>query len=261
MDGFSSMNLRSSRRRTERTAGSWLMKSQLVLACSLGLPFIVSAEPLNIVAFGDSTTAPRTAVVNYAEVLSRHFGRAVDITNKGVSGDTTAKAAGRFQHDVLDEKPDVLIVQFGINDSVIDVWRTPPRTEPRVTRRDYAANLRRFVREAKAGGAEVILMTPNQLRWTPKLVERYGTPPYDPEDERGFNLLLTDYVKAVRSVARREGAVLVDVFAIYDTWEKQNGQSCSRLLLDGMHPNSTGQALVACALKEEIRKILAGHGS
>lgn len=232
----------------------FLLKKSFLLICFI-MPSIALAEPLKIVAFGDSTTAPRTKVETYSEVLGKHFGPKIEILNKGIPANTTAKAANRFKRDVLDQQPDVVIIQFGINDSAIDVWQDPPKTEPRVAMADYVANLRNFVKESQAAGAKVILMTPNQLRWTPALVERYGRPPYDTNDERGFSLILTSYAEAVRTLAREEGTGLVDVFSLYDTWEKENGKSCSELMLDGMHPNSQGQALVAKALAEQIESL------
>jgi lysophospholipase L1-like esterase len=234
-----------------------LWRTLCVVLGILGAPTIGLADPLKIVAFGDSTTAPRTNVVTYSEVLAKRFGHSAQVVNKGVGLNTTALALVRFKHDVLDEQPDVVIIQFGINDAAIDVWKTPAQTSPRVAIADYEANVRTFVGKLRATGAKVILMTPNQMRWTPKLLELYGRPPYDPKDERGFNLMLKNYAEVVRSVAREEGTALVDVFAMYEAWETKNGESCAELLLDGMHPNSRGHGLVADVLYDHIDAALS----
>jgi lysophospholipase L1-like esterase len=216
------------------------------------------AEPLTVVAFGDSTTARRKGTEIYVRVLQDRLGAdAVTILNKGIPRHTTSVADGRFDRDVTANAPDVVIIQFGINDSIIDVWADPPKTKPRNSIEKYEAQLRRFVRDSKAMGAEVILMTPNQIRWTPYMKERYGKPPYDTEDERGFNLHLKDYAEAVRKVAREEGADLVDVYAAYDDFEKATGKSASELLPDGMHPNTEGHKLVADLLEPLLLKAVS----
>lgn len=219
---------------------------------------VAHAAPVTVVAFGDSTTARRANTLVYEEVLHERLGKdMVTILNKGIPRHTTSMGNGRFERDVLSHAPGVVIIQFGINDSAVDVWADPPKKEPRNSIEKYEANLRRFVRDSKALGAEVILMTPNQLRWTPALKERYGKPPYDSQDEDGFNLYLKDYAEVVRKVAREEGAGLVDVYAEYDNFEKATGKSASALLSDGMHPNSEGHALVADLLEPLLRRAVA----
>jgi len=95
----------------------------------------IAAEPLRVVCFGDSTTALRQGVVTYCESLQKEYGdgRAV-ITNRGVPANTTADAKARFQRDVLDGRPGLVFLMFGLNDSAIDVWKKPPAVRPRVSR-------------------------------------------------------------------------------------------------------------------------------
>ena len=88
-------------------------------------------------------------------------------------------------------------------------------------------------------------MTPNPLRWTPSLKKRYGRPPYDPEDADGFNVLLSQYAQQVRELARAEQVPLIDVYADFEEFGSQEGQSVDDLLLDGMHPNERGHRRVA----------------
>lgn len=213
-------------------------------------------EPeLTIVAFGDSTTAPRSRVATYSAQLDWALadrGIAAEIINAGVGGNTTAMARERFEEDVLSHDPDLVIIQFGICDAAVDVWRGA--TEPRVAIDDYEANLQYFVETLQARGARVILMTPNPLRWTDALREMYGKPPYDPGDPDGFNVLLRDYAERMRRVAARTGATLVDAFAAFAAYGEVEGQSVDDLLLDGMHPNSAGQALETDLLLDAIRR-------
>lgn len=201
-----------------------------------------------IVAFGDSTTAVRDGVVVYATLLQTELASkpaSVRVFNAGVPGNSTADAMRRFQKTVVDQKPNIVILQFGINDASVEVWRSPPAAAPRVPRDVYEKNLTHFVRELKKQSAEVVLMTPNPCRWTEMLKGLYGKPPYQPEDPDGFNVLLKEYAETVRNVAQREKVTLVDVYQAFDAHGKEPGQSVDDLLLDGMHPNSKGHALVA----------------
>ena len=105
-------------------------------------------EKLRLVAFGDSTTAPREGVDCYAACLQRDLpglGIQAEIHNAGVRGNTTADGRARFVADVLDRRPAIAIIQFGINDAAVDVWRQPPATGSRVSREQYAGNLAGFV--------------------------------------------------------------------------------------------------------------------
>jgi lysophospholipase L1-like esterase len=232
----------------------------VALIFALGFPAALAGQTkaLRIVAFGDSTTAPRKTIENvYADRLAEALGKegvAVEVINAGVPGNTTEHARKRFERDVMARDPDVVILQFGINDSAIDVWRNPPATGPRVGKGRYEENLRHLIRTLKARGVKVILMTPNPLRWTAKTKRLYGKPPYDPDDPDGFEGMLPAYRAAMRQVAEQEEVPLVDVFAAFMAYGQQEGRSVDDLLLDGMHPNDQGHRIVAERLREEIAR-------
>ena len=127
---------------------------------------------VTLVAFGDSTTAPRGSIPVYVDCLRHDLprrGLAIDAVNAGVGGNTTQAGRARFAKDVLDRKPDIVVIQFGINDSAVDVWRTPPATQARVAVDRYTANLEFFADTLQAQKRVVIFMTPNPMRWTPAL--------------------------------------------------------------------------------------------
>lgn len=205
-----------------------------------------AAERINIVAFGDSTTAPRLELVLYATLLEQELTRRlpvpVQVINAGVRGDTTNAAAFRLERDVLAHEPAVVIIQFGINDSAVDVWKTPPATEPRVPLERFRQNLRHFVKAIEGRGAKAVLMTPNPLAWTPALQKQYGKPPYNPQDPDGFNRTLVAYMAAVREVAAALQVPLVDVAQAHAAHARISPEP---LLLDGIHPNGEGHKLVA----------------
>lgn len=211
-------------------------------------PAVARSEPPVIVAFGDSTTAPRGELVVYSTLIEQGLaakGIPTKLVNAGVPGNTTLDAAKRFETDVLAKKPRVAIIQFGINDSAVDVWKSPAATSSRVSLADYKKNLLHFIRTLKTGGVDVILMTPNPLRWTKEMRDLYGKAPYRPDEPDGFNVVLARYADATRETAKQQGVGLIDVYQAFQAYGEKSGQSIDDLLLDGVHPNEKGQQLVA----------------
>ncbi|MCA9224990.1 MAG: hypothetical protein KDA47_05235 [Planctomycetales bacterium] len=214
-----------------------------------------------IVAFGDSTTAFRPGAIQqvYSVRLQAALKGAdceLPVHNAGRGGNTTRDAKARFERDVLGRRPAIIIIQFGINDSAVDVWRTPPATKPRVAIDQYEANLRWMIAAAREQDAAVILMTTNPLRWTPRLKEVYGRPPYEPDSDTGFDApLLAKYNDVIRRVAKENQVELVDIRAAMFRHASRPGQSLDALLLDGMHPNDDAHALIAEQLAPVVLKL------
>jgi len=131
-------------------------RALLVWAASLALAACgkrkaARATPLAVgavvLALGDSIThgtgaAPDTA---YPAQLARLTGW--DVVNAGVPGDTTLQALERLPRLLAEHRPALVIVSAGGNDFL----RHLPDT-------DTAANLRRIVAQARAAGAQVLLV-------------------------------------------------------------------------------------------------------
>ena len=216
--------------------------------------------PTSVVMFGDSTTALRPGAVKavYAQRIEQRLLPAHAVANRGVGGNTTEHARARFDRDVLALKPKLAVIQFGINDAAVDVWKTPPAAAPRVALARYEENLRWMIEQARAAKIRVVLMTSNPLRWTEKMRAMYGKPPYDAADPEGFDKLhLRQYVAAMRKIAADANVPLVDVHAEYDDYVRRSGKPADSLLLDGVHPNDEGHGLVAQRLLPIVLKSLA----
>ena len=214
-------------------------------------------KPGGIIMFGDSTTAPRGAVKVYAtrvEIALQSIGSSLSVSNSGVPSNTTVQARKRLQEEVLRHKPRIVVMQFGINDSAVDVWKKPPTTEPRVSLSAFIDNYRAMITEAQQQGAKVIVMTTNPLRWTSKLRELYGKPPYQADAEDGFESLnLTRYNDALRTLATELKVPLVDVHTAYPAFAEKHKTTIDAMLTDGMHPGDLGHQLVAELLAPAIR--------
>ncbi len=220
-------------------------------------------KTLRIVALGDSTTAtaldwaPPIKEV-YADCLPRSLaahGISATVVNAGIGDTTTRDALARLDRDVRHHHPELVVIQFGINDSWIDVDQG--RTAPRLTRAEYRDNLRTINGILRADGARVVLMTPNPMRWAdPYYIKAFEEHPglLDTHTPRGINRLLDLYAADVRDVAHEERVPLVDVFEAFEGYGKVPGQSIDELLLagDGIHPNQAGQHLVCRLLTDHI---------
>jgi len=150
---------------------------------------------------------------------------------------------------VLAHQPRVVVIQFGINDAAVDVWRKPPATESRVPLTEYEGNLRWMVATLRGQKVKPVLMTTNPTRWTSKLRDLYGKPPYRPDDADGFDApVLSRYNEAVRRLAAELAVPLVEVHDAFIA------RDADKLLLDGMHPNDEGHRVIAELLLPVIRE-------
>ncbi len=211
-----------------------------------------------IVTFGDSATAPRGKLEVYSQLLDSDLsfdGKPVQVINAGVGGNTTAQAVARFEADVLAQQPDTVVVMFGLNDAAVDVWKTPPASQPRVSLADYRSHLTTIVTTLKEHGIRVVLMTPNPLQWTDTLRKLYAKPPYLPDDPDGMNVLLRDYAQAVRDLATEHRTGLVDVYQLASRHGTQPAAKNRPFSRDGMHPDSEGQQIIARALIDELSRL------
>jgi lysophospholipase L1-like esterase len=217
-------------------------------------PVASPPTPGGIVMFGDSTTATRRGAVKkvYAERVQdslQGIGSMLSVHNAGVPSNTTTDARDRLATDVLTYKPRVVVIQFGINDAAVDVWKNPPATSSRVPLSEFERNLRWMITTLRDQKAKPVLMTTNPTRWTSKLRELYGRPPYRPDDADGFDApVLSRYNETVRRLAKELAVPLVDV---HDAFTAKNSD---RLLLDGMHPNDDGHQTIAELLLPVIRE-------
>lgn len=239
------------------------MKSALPVAAALGLMVSTKAVPasppqrpgwrdsLTIVCLGNSTTAARRNLREpYPErlqALLRTAGIPARVHNAGKGGSHAgtladnafhriAHGTDRFRIDALSRKPEWLVVAFGINDSWQDKGRgTPPRI-PLPRFREY---LTAFVHSMDSIGGRTLILGPNPLG------SRY---------ERFRKRQLDQYRRAARHVAHRTGAIWVDKHPAFRRACRTSGRPLDSLLLDGMHPNDEGHAIVASILSQTIRK-------
>jgi lysophospholipase L1-like esterase len=80
------------------------------------------------------------------------------VMNPSISGNTTRMALERMYFDALSHKPDLLYIQFGLNDC--NVWATDAGCE-RVSPDAYIANLSEMIHKAYAAGCKKVILNTN----------------------------------------------------------------------------------------------------
>lgn len=101
----------------------------------------------NIILFGNSLASGYGVAQeqSFCSLLSQRLG--VEIINAGREGDTTSLAIKRFQSDVLDREPKVVIIELGGN----DILQQIPRPET-------LKNLETMIIQSQEAGAAVVLL-------------------------------------------------------------------------------------------------------
>lgn len=118
---------------------------------------------VRIAVIGDSTVCEYPATSNirgWGHFLAPSFQAHVRVINLAKSGRSTKTFIKEgLWTKTLAEKPDLVLIQFGHNDS-----HAKDRPESTDAATDYRDFLRRYVDEARAGGATPVLVTPMHRR-------------------------------------------------------------------------------------------------
>lgn len=193
---------------------------------------LASQASTKIVCLGDSVTGVyyhtggRRAYPEMLQlILSSQFpNNKIEVVNAGISGNTTADGLKRLERDVLAHSPHLVCLMFGLN----DMGSMDPAP--------FQANLLSLTEKCRAGGAEVILCTPNGI------MENPGRP----RDR------LKHYCQRISETAREVSAPLCDVYQAYETLRTLDPRSWRLLFSDEIHPNMDGHRLTARLLAQTI---------
>jgi lysophospholipase L1-like esterase len=193
---------------------------------------LVPGGTVTIVAIGSSSTYgvgasdPRMAYPSrMKKMLAADFpGTQVRVLNRGVGGEVVSDMLARWQRDVVQQAPDLVIWQVGANSAL------------RATiLGNYADLLREGIARTKAIGADIILMDP---QYAPKLLEKP---------------IVGSVLRATDQVARETGVGLFRRFDIMRHWV-DGGVLTFPVLLDPdrLHLNDRGYACLAAAVTDAI---------
>lgn len=208
----------------------------------------LTGPAVRVLTLGDSITKGARPGVSPTETFSarlqgalRAEGVAVQVHNVGIGGERTDQALARLEREVMAQRPHLVTVMYGTNDSYVD----PGKAESRLSERQYETNLREMVRRLQAARIQVVLMT------APKFGEeqRKNGLGEDP------NFRLARYAAICRDVARASGVPLVDHFGGWSE-EQARGRRLQPWTTDGCHPNAEGHAELAVRMLSSLSPLV-----
>ena len=229
-----------------------------VLICLMGFAASAAtcAEPCTLHLAGDSTLAwrrPDESSGSWGEALRTKLCPSARIRNYAIAGRSTVTFRPQWETNLIErvKTGDYVLIQFGHNDPCHSPKKLVDREgcDRYCTVEAFRANLTRYVREAQAKGAKVLLLTP-----TPQRAFFGGT-----EWKLSKNHL--PYFAIIPEVARETGADFIDMTALGSEIVKamgvQESRSFYRVNTDGkpddIHPNKTGAKRLADLFLNEVR--------
>ncbi|WP_157827661.1 SGNH/GDSL hydrolase family protein [Niallia nealsonii] len=182
-------------------------------------------EDVTIVFLGDSTTeqnkytngkAGHVELINKA--LSHVYGDKVTVINAGVSGNTIIDMAKRLDSDVLRYKPDLVIINSGINDA-----------RKGVSMADFKTTYENIIKRIKnESDATIILRTSNVT-----LGEK-------------INYMLREKINPiVKSISKEYDIGFIDLYSYYAKVIRNDPAGIDKYNYNRLHPNEIGQKVIS----------------
>lgn len=189
-------------------------------------------KPNDRIAFyGDSITEQQL-YTNYVEsyLAARFPELKLTFFNAGAGGDTAPGAARRLQRDVLNLKPTVVTLCFGMNDG-------QRRTE-------FLAGMRELISRLKAANVRVVLLTPG-------MADAVASPRMA---ALGYNEVLRVLADDVLALAREENLPSADLHRLMNDVDAR-GRAADPgfcMIPDGGHPDPGGHLVMAFGVLQAL---------
>lgn len=162
---------------------------------------------------------------------------AVNVLNAGVSGDSSAGGLRRLERDVLSHLPDLVTVNFGLNDAM----------GGRNALSNYRSNMRALFSRILDSGAECMLVTPNRMC-------SYVSHALSDSDLRAIAAAAAEiqtggtldaFVEAAREEAQRLNVPIADAHRVWNRLERSGADTTALLANAINHPISEMHELFA----------------
>jgi len=162
---------------------------------------------VTIVFFGDSITEGQhvDSSRRWTDLLADRLNRryldtpvGLNFLNKGISGETSRQGLERFARDVQQISPDIMTLEFGLNDC--NCWISD-RGHPRNSLASYRANLFEIIERARLFGAQKVIVQTNHETLKRKIML----------SGESLETARKRYNNTMRQVAADTGATLCDI--------------------------------------------------
>ena len=195
---------------------------------------------IRIVLVGDSTVTDKAG---WGGAFRDLLNDDAVLVNLASSGKNTAsfRKEGLWAR-VMAERPDVILIQFGHNDSHARKDGPGPLVPPR---KEYRDNLLGYIKEARAVGAKPVLVTPMERRF------------FEPDGK--LRPTLADYADAVIAVGKETRTPVLNLnarsIALYESiGPKGSDEFSPDDGKDKTHFNAKGGEALARLVADELRK-------
>jgi lysophospholipase L1-like esterase len=173
---------------------------------------------------------------------------ASQVINAGVGGNSTVNLLNRLEKDVLNEKPDLVILMIGTNDML--------NSKKMISYKAYQKNLNKLVRKIKKTGSNILLMS------SPRVDSIYLFERHDKElFKESPNRKLNKTREIVSKIAKKNKLYFLDVYQAFtnlnlpkhnqDLFIKNVFNSNAR---DGVHPTALGYHFLGELVFQYLKK-------
>jgi len=206
------------------------------------------------IAFGQHIPVHETWVVKVSQGLNNTYrprGVQLLFQNPSICGNTTHQALDRMNYDVIQHRPEILVIQFGLNDC--NYWLTDNGV-PRVSPLSFAANIQEMVIRGKNAGIKQIIVNTNHptTRINQILPKKHIT--YQMSNSQ-YNQIIRDTVKTIDD----DSVHLNDIEMKIEELLSKKKTSVRDIVLpepDQLHLSLTGHMLYDQIMKEELIKVI-----
>ncbi len=171
---------------------------------------------------GGSIAAGHGVLKSYADILAESLlKKGIEVINRSRYKETSFDGIGTFNEDIANFKPDILLIQFGVDDAFEYVYRS-----------EFQENIVQMIKLAR-------------LRFNPVILLATSHTFDNPNDMDAVNI----FYRSLKIVASDLGCELIPVHNYWAGYLEENNL-CNKdlVLLDSRYPNERGHRVIAEAM-------------
>lgn len=194
-----------------------------------------------IVCFGDSVTFGWNVMYEYSypsqleKLLLKNLSH-LKVINSGIGGNTIIDANKRLEKDVLNFKPDVVVINFGLNDGMIS------GSVPDIDIKDFENHYNVLIDKLNHDDLKIIILGINPVT---ELFPEKENENFRKEQKKIYEI----YNEKILEIAKNNNLEYINLWKSFG--EKVN--LAEYIQNDGIHPNKKGLKLIAELVYEKIK--------
>ena len=200
----------------------------MIMKCERTAELLKEGKHVKIVALGDSLTYGWMVERGYIEVFDemlkfKYPHASFEIVNRGLPGDTARGGFFRIQKHVIDEKPNLVLIQFALNDALSGF-----------TPQDFYDTMKHIVSSVEETQAEILLLT------SPLIYDEF------------MMKLARPYYDKIVSLGNERSIVVARVDKYWEEQINAGVKHKSLVQADLAHPTDAGHRLMAEAVMQHF---------